>query len=123
MLQRVGRAGWVFLSALAAGCAAASGHFDDRFDPSWMNVILVDRSALPGFCLRLDLRHVVACAQPPGNLRSGAVESPSVVSTEAKPLGNCNIYMARDLIRDSEQFNDVLRHEAKHCRGWRHARD
>ena len=37
--------------------------------------------------------------------------------------GTCVIYVARDLVRDSENCDLVLRHEARHCRGWRHPGD
>jgi hypothetical protein len=103
--------------AMMAGCATVPDSFDDRFDPAWMNVVLVERSALPAMCHRLDEARMTACAQPYKD-RGG-----QSVPQKTAGHGTCNIYMARDLIRDSDQFVEVLRHEAKHCRGWRHFRD
>ena len=120
-----------------AGCATLDGGeaFDDRFDADWMVVVPVDRGTLPGYCQREDRPSLLGCARPHQDASGGAVAVSSgggdgggggVAAAEAgKPgtRGTCVIYVARDLMRDSTNFDQVLRHEAKHCRGWRHPGD
>lgn len=128
---------WVALLAVLqlAGCAASrpeedAGAFDDTFDPSWMTVIPVDRATLQGFCLRADRQHLMGCARPYHDRAPGiagadrdAAQAAGLASGLAAGRVNCVIYVAKDLMRDSETFDVVLRHEAKHCRGWRHPGD
>ena len=105
----------VFAMAIAAaGCATGTPQFDDSFDPAWMSVVMIERSALPALCGRDDQQDLMGCAKP-FNDAPGA--------SGAAGRGTCNIYVAAELIRDTATFNYVLRHEARHCRGWRHFRD
>lgn len=103
-----------WLAAALTACATTSTEFDDRFDPDWMAVIMVERAALPGFCTREEQHKLLGCARPFNDGQPAA---------SAAGRGTCNIYIARDLIRDAATFDYVLRHEARHCRGWRHAGD
>jgi hypothetical protein len=128
---------WVALVAVLqlAGCAASrsgddASAFDDSFDPSWMMVIPVDRATLPGFCLRDDRQHLMGCARPFHDRTAGiALADHQTVQADRLAAGlaagrvSCVIYVAKDLMRDAAAFDQVLRHEAKHCRGWRHPGD
>ncbi len=132
----------VSLAALLPGCAThdADAAFDDSFDSTWMSVVPVDRAALSGYCLREDRQNLLGCARPYQDSRgardpeaeSGANAAPAGDATGAAGggeqrrtgvRGTCVIYVARDLVRDTASFDYVLRHEAKHCRGWRHPGD
>ena len=118
------------------GCAThdTGDAFDDSFDSAWMAVVPVDRSALPGYCQREDRQNLLGCARPyqdpPGDLGAMAMANGGGGAavdrrepSKAGVRGTCVIYVARDLVRDSANFDYVLRHEARHCRGWRHPGD
>lgn len=128
----------LMLGACAARLPVDGGGFDDSFDPSWMTVIPVDRSSLSGFCVRQDRQSLLGCARPYNDSRISAPIEPGgdggerlradlhIDAARSDALGgrgSCIIYVARDLVRDSATFDYVLRHEAMHCRGWRHPGD
>ena len=103
------------LIALALfACATTPADIDDRFEPDWMTVVMVERTALRFICERDDLRNLSGCARLFHD-RQGA--------DGVLDRGTCVIYVARELSRGEAGFDYVLRHEAKHCRGWRHPGD
>lgn len=122
--------------AAMSGCASleTGAAYDDSFDAAWMVVIPVDRAALPGYCQRVDRQSLLGCARPHQDAAAGSMaehlrggEGGGGAVTRDAPRtgvrGTCVIYVARDLVRDSGNFDLVLRHEARHCRGWRHPGD
>lgn len=112
------------LALRLCACAASpvgDAEFDDSFDPAWMSVISVERSALQGFCLREDRQNLLGCARPYHDRGNDPSRSDGAGAVAGR--GSCIIYVARELVKDSVSFDYVLRHEAKHCRGWRHTAD
>ena len=111
----------VWMVMALSACATPAVEFDDSFDPAWMTVIPVERAALQSFCVREDRQNLMGCARPYYDHPWEGSSADRLA--DATGRGTCVIYVARDLIKDSATFDYVLRHEAKHCRGWRHAGD